>query len=72
MRAVRRDLQVQTWPQASLIYVNAVDHMITLARILGGNGAMPLFSHASVSRVVCEAAVQFAWLMESDISSAKR
>lgn len=45
--------------QASLVYVNALDHMITLARILGGDGAMPLFSHASVSRVVCEAAVRF-------------
>jgi hypothetical protein len=58
--------------QASLIYVNALDHMITLARILGGDGAMPLFSHASVSRVVCEAAVRFAWLMKPDISSAQR
>jgi hypothetical protein len=58
--------------QASLIYVNAWDHLITLARILGGDGAMPLFSQASVSRVVCEAAVRFAWLMEPDISSAKR
>jgi hypothetical protein len=58
--------------QASLIYVNAVDHMITLARILGGDGAMPLFSHASVSRVVCEAAVRFGWLMDPDIGSAKR
>jgi hypothetical protein len=58
--------------QASLIYVNAWDHLITLARMLGGDGAMPLFSQASVSRVVCEAAVRFAWLMDPDISSAKR
>jgi hypothetical protein len=58
--------------QASLIYVNALDHMITLARILGGDGAMPLFSHASVSRVVCEAPVRFGWLMDPDISSAMR
>jgi hypothetical protein len=58
--------------QASLIYVNAWDHLITLARILGGDGAMSLFSQASVSRVVCEAAVRFAWLMDPDISSAKR
>jgi hypothetical protein len=58
--------------QASLIYVNAWDHLITLARILGGDGAMPLFSQASVSRVICEAAVRFAWLMDPDISSAKR
>jgi hypothetical protein len=58
--------------QASLIYANAWDHLITLARILGGDGAMPLFSQASVSRVICEAAVRFAWLMDPDISSAKR
>ena len=58
--------------QASLIYVNAWDHLITLARIPGGDGAMPLFSQASVARVVCEAAVRFAWLMDPDISSAKR
>ena len=29
--------------QASLIYVNAWDHLITLARVLGGDGAMALF-----------------------------
>lgn len=58
--------------QASLIYVNALDHLITLARILGGDGAMPLFSQASVSRVICEAAVRFAWLMDPDIISDKR
>lgn len=58
--------------QTSLIYVNALDHLITLARILGGDGAMPLFSQASVSRVVCEAAVRFAWLMDPGVSSAKR
>ena len=58
--------------QASLIYVNAWDHLITLARVLGGDGAMPLFSQASLARVVCEAAVRFAWLMDPDISSAKR
>jgi hypothetical protein len=58
--------------QASLIYVNAWDHLITLARVLGGDGAMPLFSQASLSRVVCEAAVRFAWLMDPAVSSAKR
>lgn len=58
--------------QAALTYVNAWDHLISLARILGGDGAMPLFSHASVSRVVCEAAVRFAWLMDPDVSSEER
>jgi hypothetical protein len=58
--------------QAILIYVNAYDHLLTLARDLGGDGAMPLFSHASLSRVICEAAVRFAWLMDPDISSEER
>ena len=58
--------------QAVLICVNAYDHLLTLARDLGGDGAMPLFSHASLSRVICEAAVRFAWLMDSDIGSEER
>lgn len=58
--------------QATLIYVNAWDHMMSLARVLGGDGAMSVFTQASLSRVVCEAAVRFAWLMDPHISSAKR
>jgi hypothetical protein len=55
-----------------LIYASAYDHLVTLGRVLGGDGAMPLFSHASLSRVVCEAAVRFAWLMDPGISSEER
>lgn len=33
---------------------------------------MPLFSQTSVSRVVAEAAVRFAWFMDPEVSSAKR
>ncbi len=55
-----------------LIYLNAYDHLLTLGRVLGGDGAMPLFSYASLSRVVCEAAVRFAWLMDPGISSEER
>jgi len=58
--------------QAALIYVNAYDHLLTLGRTLGSDGAMPLFSHASLSRVICEAAVRFAWLMDPGISSEER
>jgi hypothetical protein len=58
--------------QTVLIYVNAYDHLLTLARVLGGDGAMPLFSYASLSRVVCEAAVRFAWLMDPGIKSEER
>lgn len=68
----RARLLLHTRHQAMLIYVNAYDHLLTLARILGGDGAMPLFSHASVSRVVCEAAVRFAWLMDPGIGSEER
>lgn len=38
--------------QASLIYINAWDHLITLARVLGGDGAMPLSRTASTG--ACE------------------
>jgi hypothetical protein len=58
--------------QAALVYVNAYDHMISLARVLGGDGAMPLFTQASLSRVVCEAAVRLAWFMDPEVNSAKR
>jgi hypothetical protein len=61
-----------TQQQAVLTYVNAYDHMLSLGRLLGTDGAMSLFSHQSVSRVACEAAVRFAWLIDPGISSAKR
>lgn len=56
-----------TQDQAVLTYVNAYDHMWNLARLLGTDGAMSLFAHESVSRVVREAAARFAWLMDPDI-----
>jgi hypothetical protein len=68
----RAKLLLYTRHQAALISVNAYDHMLTLARALGGDGAMPIFSHASLSRVVCEAAVRLAWLMDPAISSEER
>ena len=58
--------------QAVLIYINAYDHMLTLGRALGGDGATTLFAHASLSRVVCEAAVRFAWILDSGISCEER
>jgi hypothetical protein len=61
-----------TQQQATLTYINAYDHMWSLGRLLGTDGAMSLFSHQSASRVACEAAVRFAWLMDPDISSEKR
>lgn len=61
-----------TQHQAVLIYVNAYDHMLTLGRTLGGDGATTLFAHVSLSRVACEAAVRCAWLMDSKISPEER
>jgi hypothetical protein len=55
-----------------LIYVNSYDPLLTLAKALGGDGAMPLFSHASLSRVICEAAIRFAWLTDPGVSSEER
>jgi len=58
--------------QAVLIYINAYDHMLTLGRALGGDGATTLFAHASLSRVVCEAAVRFAWILDSGVGCEER
>ena len=55
-----------------MIFVNAYDHLVTLGRVLGSDGAMPLFSYSSLSRVVCEAAVRFAWLIDPDVGCEER
>lgn len=68
----RRRLLRTTEDQARLIFVNAYDHLVTLGRVLGGDGAMPLFSYSSLSRVVCEAAVRFAWLIDPDVGCEER
>jgi hypothetical protein len=57
---------------AVLVYANAYDHLFTLGRALGGDGSMPLFSQATISRVICEAAVRFAWQFDPNISSDER
>jgi hypothetical protein len=61
-----------TQHQAVLIYANAYDHMLTLGRVLGGDGATTLFAHVSLSRVVCEAAVRFAWVLDPAVSPEER
>jgi hypothetical protein len=68
----RATLLLHTRHAAILTYVNAYDHLLTLTRALGGGRAMPIYSHASLSRVICEASVRFAWIMDSDISSEER
>jgi hypothetical protein len=68
----RRRLLALTQHQVTLICVNAYDHLLTLARALGSDGAMSLYAHSSLSRVVCEAAVRFAWILDPDAGSEER
>jgi hypothetical protein len=68
----RRRLLDLTRHQATLVFANAYDHLHTLGRSLGTDGSMPLFSHTTTSRVVCEAAVRFAWQHDSSVSSEER
>ena len=68
----RRNLRGVTYHQAQLIFANAFDHMTSLGRLLGGDGAMPIYSHSSEARVACEAAVRFAWLLDPTIASEER
>ena len=70
--AERSRLLNLTMHLAVLVYANAYDHLHTLGRVLGGDGSMPLFSQATVSRVICEAAVRFAWQFDANISSDER
>ncbi len=70
--AGRRKLLGLTQHQARLIFFNAYDHLVTLARALGSDGAMSVLAHASLSRVACEAAVRFAWILDSGVSSEER
>jgi hypothetical protein len=65
--AGRRRLCLYGQQQARLILANALDHLVTMERVLGGDGSVSLFSHTTLSRTVCEAAVRIAWLLDSSI-----
>jgi hypothetical protein len=58
--------------QARLTYVNAHDHLSSMARLLGSDGAMSLYAHTTLSRSVAEAAVRHAWLLDPSISYEQR
>jgi hypothetical protein len=58
--------------QARLTYVNAYDHLLSMARLLGSDGAMSLYAHTTLSRSVAEAAVRHAWLLDPSISYEQR
>lgn len=52
--------------------VNAYDHLVSMGRLLGSDGAMSLYAHTTLSRSVCEAAVRHAWLLDPSISYEER
>jgi hypothetical protein len=58
--------------QARLTYVNAYDHLSSMARLLGSDGAMSLYAHTTLSRSVAEAAVRHAWLLDPSVSYEQR
>ncbi len=68
VRKAQQGLLASVEHQARLILVNANDHLNSMARLLGSDGAMSLFSHTTLSRSVCEAAIRHAWLTDSSIS----
>ncbi len=58
--------------QARLVLVNAYDHLVSMARLLGSDGSMSLYAHTTLSRSVCEAAVRHAWLLDNALSFEER
>lgn len=74
-RSVRDgQLKILTWGhyQTRLTYVNAFDHLSSMARLLGSDGEMSLYAHITLSRSVAEAAVRHAWLLDPSISYEER
>lgn len=72
LRDAQRDLLAWAHYQARLIFVNAHDHLASMARLLGSDGAMSLYAHTTMSRSVCEAAARVAWLLDPAISYEER
>lgn len=68
----RRKLTSCGLDQARLIYGNGYDHLVTLGRILGGDGQAALFAHTTLARSVAEAAVRIAWLLDPDTTYEQR
>lgn len=71
-RYSRRKLTNCGLDQARLIYGNGYDHLVTLGRILGGDGQAALFAHTTLARSVAEAAVRIAWLLDPDTTYEQR
>jgi hypothetical protein len=72
VRVAQQQLLALAHYHARMIFVNGHDHLSSMARLLGSDGAMSLFSHTTLSRSVCEAAVRLSWLMDPEISYEER
>jgi hypothetical protein len=72
VRSAQRQLLASGQQQARLILVNAYDHVVSMGRLLGADGSMPLYAHTTLSRSVCEAAVRHAWLLGASLSYEER
>ena len=72
LRKAQQRLLAAGQHQAELMLVNAYDHLVSLGRLLGSDGAMSLYAHTTLSRSVCEAAVRHAWLLDPSISYEER
>jgi hypothetical protein len=70
--AARGQLRGWTLHGARLLHVGAYDHLASMARLLGSDGTMSLFAHSTMSRVICEAAVRLAWMIDSEVTVARR
>jgi hypothetical protein len=71
-RRAQEQLLARTHQEARLMHINAYDHLVSMSRLLGTDGAMSLYSHTSLSRVACEAAVRLAWLLDSSVTYEER
>jgi hypothetical protein len=72
LRKAQQHLLAAGQHQARLMFVNAYDHLVSMGRLLGSDGAMSLYAHTTLSRSVCEAAVRHAWLLDPSISYEQR
>lgn len=66
-RAGRRRMMQHGLKQARLLHVAAFDHLVTLRRVLGEDGALPIYAHATLSRSACEAAVRLSWHLDATV-----
>lgn len=71
-RKAQQQLLASGRQQAALMLINAYDHLVSMGRLLGSDGAMSLYAHTTLSRSVCEAAVRHAWLLDPSISYGER